>query len=147
MAITRAEKRLFLSYALSRFKWGQYTDCNPSRFLEELNKKFIEESVIKLNKQVAEKKPYKIFAKTKTPTKAKPRIAKNLKKVSATKQNVNASNLQNLQVGVNVKHSRFGKGKILKIEGSDANKKATVFFEGVGQKMLLLKFARLEILS
>ncbi len=147
VAITRAEKRLFLSYALSRFKWGQYTDCNPSRFLEELNKKFIEESIIKLNEKVAEKKPYKIFAKTKTPTKPKPRITKNLKKVSATKQNVNASNLQNLQVGVNVKHSRFGKGKILKIEGSDANKKATVFFEGVGQKMLLLKFARLEILS
>ena len=147
VAITRAEKRLFLSYALNRFKWGQYTDCKPSRFLEELNKNFIEESAIKLNEQTTEKKPYKIFAKTKKAEKPKLSITRNLKKVSAAKLDIRPSNLQNLQVGINVKHSRFGKGKILKIEGEDANKKATVFFEAVGQKMLLLKFARLEILN
>ncbi|MEC8853266.1 MAG: 3'-5' exonuclease, partial [Bacteroidota bacterium] len=64
VAITRAEKRLFLSYALSRFKWGQYTDCKPSRFLEELDTKLISQSEIKLNKKPSSKSPYQIFAKT-----------------------------------------------------------------------------------
>ena len=65
VAITRAEKRLFLSYALSRFKWGQYTDCKPSRFLEELDTKLISQSEIKLSKKPSSKSPYQIFAKTK----------------------------------------------------------------------------------
>ena len=46
-----------------------------------------------------------------------------------------------------VKHSRFGEGKILSIFGEGSNKKATVFFNGIGQKQLLLKFAKLEILN
>ncbi len=147
VAITRAEKRLFLSYALSRFKWGQYIDCKPSRFLEEINKNFTQQSEIKLSKKGASKKPYKIFAKTKSAEKPTINIPNNLKKVSTAKSNVNPSNLENLQAGIKVKHNRFGRGKILKIEGENANKKATVFFEGIGQKMLLLKFAKLEIVN
>jgi len=46
-----------------------------------------------------------------------------------------------------VKHSRFGSGKVISVSGDGSNKKATVFFNGVGQKNLLLKFARLEILD
>ena len=147
VAITRAERRLFLSYALSRFKWGQYTDCQPSRFLEEINKSFIEESEISLSQKPKEKKPYKIFAKTKPQQRPKLKIPKNLKRLSSAKLNTNTGGLQELQVGISVKHSRFGKGKILKIEGEDANKKAIIFFEGVGQKILLLKFAKLEVID
>ena len=46
-----------------------------------------------------------------------------------------------------VKHSKFGSGKILEISGEDINKKATIFFEGIGQKQLLLRFAKLEIIK
>ena len=46
-----------------------------------------------------------------------------------------------------VKHSRFGEGKVLSISGEGSNKKATVFFTGIGQKELLLKFAKLEIIN
>jgi len=126
---------------------GQYIDCKPSRFLEEINKNFTQQSEIKLSKKGASKKPYKIFAKTKSAEKPTINIPNNLKKVSTAKSNVNPSNLENLQAGIKVKHNRFGRGKILKIEGENANKKATVFFEGIGQKMLLLKFAKLEIVN
>jgi len=145
VAITRAEKRLFLSYALCRFKWGQYTDCNPSRFLEELDSKFIKQSEITLSQKT--KQPYKIFAKTKKIKKSTFSVPKNLKRINPRDSSVNPSDLGNVQAGIKVKHGRFGKGKILKIEGEDANKKATVFFEGIGQKMLLLKFAKLEIIN
>ena len=49
--------------------------------------------------------------------------------------------------GVEVKHARFGKGKVLKLEGEEPNVKATVFFPSAGQKQLLLKFAKLEVLG
>ncbi|MEC8852838.1 MAG: ATP-dependent DNA helicase, partial [Bacteroidota bacterium] len=70
---------------------------------------------------------------------------KNLRKLSQANSPISPSKTEYLIVGQKVKHSRFGRGKILKIEGEDANKKATVFFDGIGQKMLLLKFAKLEI--
>jgi len=145
VAITRAEKRLFLSYALSRFKWGQYTDCEPSRFLKELNKTFTKQSEIALTQKKKNHNPYQIFAKTKTQKKKSNFIPKNLKRVSAINAYVTPTKTEHLQVGLKVKHSRFGSGKILKIEGEYANKKAIIFFEAVGQKMLLLKFAKLEI--
>jgi DNA helicase-2/ATP-dependent DNA helicase PcrA len=50
-------------------------------------------------------------------------------------------------VGQNVEHSRFGKGKITKIEGIDSNQKATIFFPHHGIKNLLLQFANLKILD
>jgi DNA helicase-2/ATP-dependent DNA helicase PcrA len=46
-----------------------------------------------------------------------------------------------------VKHASFGKGKVLSIFGEGSNKKAMVFFTGIGQKQLLLKFAKLEIIK
>ena len=70
---------------------------------------------------------------------------KNLKRLNQTNSLISPRETEHLIVGQKVKHSRFGRGKILKIEGEDANKKATIFFNGIGQKTLLLKFAKLEI--
>jgi DNA helicase-2/ATP-dependent DNA helicase PcrA len=52
-----------------------------------------------------------------------------------------------VQPGTEVKHARFGKGKVLKLEGNPPNVKATVLFPSAGQKQLLLKFAKLEIIK
>ena len=109
--------------------------------MEELDTKLISQSEIKLSKKPSYKSPYQIFAKTKKVFVA----PKNLKKLSQANSSISPSKTEHLIVGQKVKHSRFGRGKILKIEGEDANKKATVFFDGIGQKMLLLKFAKLEI--
>ena len=70
---------------------------------------------------------------------------KNLKRLNQTDYIISPRETEHLIVGQKVKHSRFGIGKILRIEGEDANKKATIFFNGIGQKTLLLKFAKLEI--
>jgi len=147
VAITRAEKRLFLSYALNRFRWGKYIDCEPSRFLDELDKKLIDFNEIKINQKPNYKKPYKLYTKIKKVGYSK---SSNLKKIDKIKDNLkdysNTIN-DNIMVGQNVYHSRFGTGKVIKIDGKYANKKATIFFNGIGHKTLLLKFARLKILK
>ena len=147
VAITRAEKRLFLSHSNIRFKWGQYIDSEKSRFLSEIDqryttyKTFIKEEKIQQN-------PHKIFAKTKTNYKSnfEPRGFKKTKNIN-TQNIIKKSNLSKLKNGHIVKHEKFGTGKIINIEGEGSNKKATVFFNGVGNKQLLLKFARLEIVK
>jgi DNA helicase-2/ATP-dependent DNA helicase PcrA len=153
VAITRAEKRLFLSFATSRFKWGQFIDCEPSRFISELDDSFLEKHELELKKK-KEFSPHKIYAKTKyakkpisAPTK-KFIAPKNLTNINRVKNiPINASDLSEIQTGMQVKHASFGKGKVLSISGEGSNKKAMVFFTGIGQKQLLLKFAKLELLK
>ncbi len=59
----------------------------------------------------------------------------------------NPSSVEGIAEGMNVWHEKFGKGKVLRVEGASPNEKATVFFPNAGQKQLLLKFAKLEILA
>ena len=74
---------------------------------------------------------------------------KNLKKISNIDFNTSGfdASEEEILAGMEVEHQRFGKGKVLSIEGFGGNKKATVFFPEVGQKQLLLKFARLKVLK
>ena len=152
VAITRAEKRLFLSFAKSRFKWGQFTDSQPSRFISELDNNLIEKHEAPSFKKNFS--PHKIYAKIKN-TKStnlhsiqKIKSNKNLTNINrAVNASINESDLSGISNGMNVKHSRFGEGKVISISGEGSNKKATVFFNGIGQKQLLLKFAKLEIVT
>ena len=145
VAITRAEKRLFLSHSNIRFKWGQYIDSEASRFLSELDQRYVsKKNFVKSN--TTEISPQKIFAKTKNNYK-KTYPAKGFKKISNTNHNIQRSDLTKLKNGQLVKHEKFGTGKIINLEGEGGNKKATVFFNGIGNKQLLLKFAKLEILK
>ena len=147
VAITRAKKQLFLSYAISRFKWGQYSDCKRSRFLEEIDEVFIKSSEIISTQETKNINPYKIYPKTKNTHLNKTYASlRSFKKKSQNKKVINEIDLSQLKTGMRVKHRKFGEGKILQIEGINANKKATVFFIGIGQKQLLLKFAKLEVI-
>jgi DNA helicase-2/ATP-dependent DNA helicase PcrA len=152
VAITRAEKRLFLSFAATRFRWGQFIDSQPSRFISELDNSCLEKQEISLTKK--EYNPHKIYAKTKYQKKEDPTTTqkfippKNLTNINRAQNiNINESDLSKITNGMQVKHSRFGEGKVLSISGKGRDKKATVFFNGIGQKQLLLKFAKLEILT
>ena len=152
VAITRAKKRLFLSFASTRFKWGQYTDCKPSRFISELDDSYLEKH--ELTAKTKEYASHKIYAKIKykkktySPPTKKFVNPKNLTNINRAKNIlINESDLSKIQNGMQVKHSRFGEGKVLSISGEGSNKKATVFFTGIGQKELLLKFAKLEIIN
>ncbi|MBT7896776.1 MAG: ATP-binding domain-containing protein, partial [Flavobacteriales bacterium] len=147
VAITRAKKRLFLSHTSNRFKWGQYIDCEPSRFLNELNEELTHKTEVfaKKEKKIYQKKYYTNNKETKTKVTITP--PKGFKKASLISHKINASDTSKIQNGMRVKHSKFGKGKILEISGENINKKATIFFENIGQKQLLLRFAKLEILK
>ena len=152
VAITRAEKRLFLSFATTRFRWGQFTDCQPSRFISELDSSCIEKQELSPTYKNSSKN--KIYAKVKykkkenTSTTQKFITPTNLTNINRAKNiNINESDLSKITNGTQVKHSRFGEGKVVSISGEGNNKKAIVFFNGIGQKQLLLQFAKLEIIN
>tara|TARA_B100001094_G_scaffold143514_1_gene139044 strand:- start:2316 stop:4583 length:2268 start_codon:yes stop_codon:yes gene_type:complete len=148
VAVTRAKINLTLSYAVSRFKWGNLIHCEPSRFLEELDPKYIKHTFsIKNNK--------KDFANS--ISKNKTSILKNkfskplnhLKKIDKTSSSYNnkeEKDILKVKVGDQVVHERFGKGKVVEVNGEFPNTKATVFFPSSGQKQLLLKFAKLQLI-
>lgn len=164
VAITRAEKECTLSYAMSRYKWGNLVQCEPSRFLEEIDPKFIDASgnmggMSMPGSRSRFQSPMKKQAGTSTtPTSSS---GKPMTKYSALKpkqklakhptnsqiSDFKGDDTSNLQAGMQVEHARFGKGKVLNIEGNPGNKKATVFFRNAGQKQLLLKFAKLKIIG
>ena len=140
VAVTRAEKRVTLSYAESRYRWGNLTINEPSRFLEEIDDTYIEQTTRRVQ--------VKPSAASTVMQKAPVFIKKNLKKISDEPSGNDVSYetpAELIQPGVEVEHERFGKGKVLSVEGNGSNIKATVFFNAVGQKQLLLKFAKLRI--
>lgn len=145
VAITRAEKKLTLSYAESRYRWGNLSLCEPSRFLEEIDEALID-------------KPRRAAGARRKTTSANPPGLSSMPQANAQRtaqssarplmdENFEASETDELQNGMEVIHQKFGKGKIVSLEGVGANKKATVQFVAYGQKQLLLKFARLKIVE
>lgn len=147
VALTRAEKRATLTYASTRYRWGQLTSCEPSRFLEEIDTRYVEYA--NRAARTASTHPEEpVFQRKEIVKNVTPPPKKNLVKVTGTAPiNFDSEKLKDLAVGMTVKHERFGTGKVTAMEGSYPNSKATVAFEQVGQKQLLIKFAKLEILG
>jgi DNA helicase-2/ATP-dependent DNA helicase PcrA len=160
VGLTRAEKRVTLSYAESRYKYGSLTLCEPSRFIEEIDPKYLEMTVKSHVKSgFFTEKNADDFRTPPNPT----LVPRNLKKINTSKTDIpgkqpvnqqqpayQSNNFQpdavdSIQVGMEVEHQRFGQGKVISMEGSGPNKKATVFFQGIGQKQLLLQFAKLRV--
>jgi DNA helicase-2/ATP-dependent DNA helicase PcrA len=93
-------------------------------------------------------KPKLSISKPKETFVQRPLINKKLVKVNNASKNTSdfdTESLRNLQVGMQVQHDRFGSGKVITMEGDFPNNKATIFFDGIGQKQLLIKFAKLRI--
>ena len=160
VALTRAEKRATLSYALSRYRWGNLIDCEPSRFIDEIDEQYLDVNFhnMKTNgssRTSFSKSNYKTNVpsrfnqsaqkKEKTPIK-QVFIPKNLKKLNPNLQARNYKE-QTYSTGMKVEHERFGIGIICNLEGVGANKKISINFTEVGEKTLLAKFAKLTILS
>jgi len=150
VAITRAEKKLTLSYANSRYRWGNLINCDPSRFIEELDMTNIEETGYRkpVFDLVFDKPEERERWNNKSASTERSNLFKtHLKKVdSSDVKNFVGDDTSGIQVGMEVEHQRFGTGKVLLIEGVGSDRKATIFFQGIGQKQLLLKFAKLKIL-
>lgn len=163
VAATRAEKKLTLTYADSRYRWGSLIHCEQSRFIDEIDPKYLE-----------------LETGTKTPTpdnimfdderrawnssfgggsgerlsfsKPKPRPNNAAGRAVTAKRHVPTANFTpddpaKIQTGMEVEHEKFGFGKVINLEGRLPDAKATVFFKDTGEKQLLLKFAKLRIVS
>lgn len=147
VAITRAEKQATLSYALNRYKWGNLERCSPSRFLKEIDAKYLQYPQTGGKPFPKSSSPQ---ARTNSFREEPQKYLKNerLKKISNTTSSAtssfSASESAIFSEGDTVEHERFGKGIIITIEGELPNTTATVKFNKEGQKKLLLRFAKLK---
>ena len=146
VALTRAEKKIYLSYVLSRYRWGKPVDSEKSRFIDEIKEEYLQNNVIQrsISKDFSQKSQFnKVGIRYKKP---ETRPAKNFVKLKSSSSKSNLFD-NKLIVGNIVIHERFGKGEVISIEGQGGDKKAEIKFEKGGLKKLLLRFSRLEIIS
>ena len=163
VAVTRAEKQLTLSYAMTRYQYGNSSCQEMSRFIEEIDQKYLEMP----QKHASFPKPGelpKAFQGVKG-VKWSPEAEKGFKRGENSVQKPvrklvpeaslpkgptapnSAADINAIQVGMRVRHAKFGEGKVLTVEGSGTERKATIFFDNVGQKTMMLVFAKLTILE
>lgn len=168
VAITRAEENCVLTYAKSRFRNGQSTMCSPSRFLKDIDVRFLDvpadssaDTFAAARERFQRPAFTSPFQQPRAVEKEEPSFIspvaqaqqrQRLTKVETTtstpaSSSAPASDLSGLRVGAKVRHDRFGEGEVIAIEGDGGNAKATVAFTHFGQKQLLLKFARLTIIG
>ena len=145
VAITRAERHCFLSYAKSRMRYGKMEFAAPSRFLKDIDVRYL-----RLPGQMAytqrEEPRAPIFTKPQPEAKPTftPSTPRNLKPVAAAATTAPSQNVA-LSVGQYIEHERFGLGEVLKVEGEGDSAKALIRFENAGEKQLLLRFARFKV--
>ncbi len=151
VASTRAMDKLYLSYALTRYRYGRLLNCEPSRFLEEVNP-----DLLKVNKRMSATRELPGAFRSDGPPGTAGFIG--IKKQPETRlptamhvhtpnPDFKPSNTNGLQEGQLVEHPKFGFGKVQKIETEGLNKKASIQFEHFGEKTLLLSFAKLRIID
>jgi DNA helicase-2/ATP-dependent DNA helicase PcrA len=167
VAVTRAEKKLIMSYAETRYQWGRLKPCEPSRFLDEIDSKYLQfaknirkaveethrlpQGFVRMSAKEQKMPDFGTSDKA-TPTNIliqrtniqRPQVIGNIYKPS---DDFFPSDTKNLAEGDRVEHLKFGFGKVKKIDVNGTDRKATIQFEGsVGEKTLLLSFAKLRIL-
>jgi len=165
VALTRAKQQAYLTYTLNRYRWGKLIDAEPSRFIEEVDEQYIDNRIPVTNYQFKPLINTDIFGDVETPAKKrkagrvgnvkpknapKPAVPHNLKPIrkSSGRGAVNTETIDpKLVEGALVNHTRFGRGKVIKIEGKGSDRKAEIQFEQGAVKKLLLRFAKLEVLS
>jgi DNA helicase-2/ATP-dependent DNA helicase PcrA len=161
VALTRAMRVVTLSYAQSRFRWGQQVNYPPSRFLKEIDRKFLnwpyEEGVMSsirsdggslFGSSSGRDTGYLRGGGGGTGRPAPPAPAGPPSRTAPPpprRENFLPDPVEKLRVGIKVEHERFGYGKILSLDGDIFNMRAVVAFDEGGQKTLLLKFAKLRV--
>lgn len=141
VAITRAKQRLMLSYATSRYQFGRLKECEPSRFLKEIDAEHLkqEEGVGKFASQNVNNSFVRNL------TNRRPTIKKQIAKNYQPPADFQPSDTKDIASGMKVEHIKFGFGTVKEIEAMGNDRKAKIEFEEVGEKTLLLSFAKLKI--
>ncbi|MBI1289608.1 MAG: AAA family ATPase [Flavobacteriales bacterium] len=162
VALTRAEKRVNLSYAVSRFRWGSLVHSEPSRFIDEIPEKHLNvtssKPVSNENSLTSPSWKQRDFKRPLTPRSGSGHKAtmreRNLTKYDDSRNpgtldtgDGTSDHVSRIMIGTEVIHDKFGKGEVVALEGEMPNVKATVAFQGAGNKQLLLKFAKLRIVG
>ena len=167
VAVTRAEKKLVMSYAETRYQWGRLKPCEPSRFLDEIDAKYLQfakntrravedthrlpQGFVRMSSKEQKMPDFGTSDKA-TPANIliqrqnipRPQVVGNTYKPS---EDFFPSDTKNLIENDRVEHLKFGFGKVKKIDVNGTDRKATIQFEGsIGEKTLLLSFAKLRIL-
>ena len=138
VALTRGMKKINLSYSKTRYRWGKLNDCEPSRFIDEIDEKYVNynrNKSLMFNSNVVSTNKLRF---------KKPVLKKSLKSLKIS--DYKSSNLDYIDIneGDFIIHNRFGKGEVLRTEGFGGDKKAEVKFGNSGLKKILLKFAKYE---
>lgn len=162
VAVTRAEKQATLSFASTRYRFGNITYCEPSRFIDEIDEKYLDYPA-DLESLGFKENTFDVFRKNYQSVREKsesgvesissqkgigfqPQQKKLIRLNSSLKQHVSAAvdtdYNRSLKVGDTVMHDKFGKGEITHLEGVWPETKAHILFQSTGTKSLLLKFAR-----
>ena len=161
VALTRAEQNAYLSYARQRYKWGKLDFCDKSRFIDEIDPQYLNMPIEKDPVFYGDQQDLPFAAPKPRPQSTpipgfrpssvnQPDLQRKLTKLREAKNETEAfefSNPEEIHAGMIVEHQRFGRGKVLQIEGKMPDIQATVFFQNAGKKQLLLKFAKLRIIN
>lgn len=151
VAITRAMSKLHISFAQSRYRWGQLTYCDPSRFLAEMDQNaldirfmnnYSEPSISADAERERYKKPSYNYS---PPPNFKPKEQSHTPSSGTATTDFKGDSPSKISEGMEVEHQRFGNGIVKLIEGNAGDRLATIQFEGIGDKKILLKFAKLRI--
>ncbi len=149
VAITRAKEKLFLTYALSRYRFGRLKSCEPSRFIDEIDAKYIKASSKHGGARLRRTAGPMYSAKNLVSSvkRGSQITARATKPVPAHKLSAGfaPSDTSTLDKGMKVEHPKFGYGKVVALESIGSNRKAKVNFDNFGEKTLLLSFAKLKI--
>jgi DNA helicase II / ATP-dependent DNA helicase PcrA len=172
VALTRAEQRAYLTHARVRYRWGKLMDCEPSRFLDELDDEHLDVHLPEVAKNYGVPRELRDAfgdpdqprtfrgggAPNRSGSASKPagpppapirfRKPENLKPLgqASAASGIPANELI-LSPGVRVLHDRFGAGTVTEVESAADGGKATIKFDNAGEKKLLLKFAKLQLLA
>lgn len=167
VALTRAEHQAYLTYTLSRYRWGKLVDAEPSRFITEIDDQYIEYTTPPDNYRY---KPLMDNDMWDEPDKSKLRQSKPIKGTPPSVSQPNEEQIRKLrkmhpvsrattnssapagfegklQSGMIVEHARFGRGTVVNLEGIGGEKKAEINFNVGGLKKLLLRFAKLDVVG
>lgn len=147
VAVTRAMTYLTLAYATSRYKFGSLHYSSPSRFLEEIPRELVSFHGL-TSERTHNRSEFigdDVFVAPQTRRIVQGNFSAN--KPAPLPDDFVPSEPEKIIVGVQVQHPRFGTGKVLAMDGMGANRMATLFFPGHGEKKLMLKFAKLKVLD
>ncbi len=163
VALTRAEKQAYITYTLSRYRWGKLIDAEPSRFIDEIDESALEYNISEdsyrykpqidadIFGEVDKSKLRQTKPKKGTPPPSHKPTENQLRKLRKIKPNTSQTSVKeevmSIKPGQKVKHGRFGLGQVLAVNGVGQDKKAEIDFEKAGLKNLLLRFAKLDLLS